>query len=179
VGRSLVLAACVCALVCVSSVRCGSGGGPGTIEVTTPGMTVELKGRGKTITVTSGETQTVAAGTYSTKLIRLVAYEQAGGRSIPWTMEVRTDFGKLAKVKVAAGETTRIKAGPPFQLRAKLIPKTSGSTRTVDMDVIIRAESGVGYSHEIRRGQRPVPPPRCRVVDRSGRVLAMGVLDYG
>lgn len=178
-SRSLVLVVFVCALVGLSAVRCGSGGDPGTIEVITPGMTIELRRGGKTVTVKSGEKQTVAAGTYTTKLIRLVAYEQAGGRSIPWTMEVRTEFGKLAKIKVAAGETTRIEAGPPFQLRAKVIPKKSGSTRTVDIDVIIRAQSGVSYSHEIRRGRTPVPPPKCRVVDRSGRVLATGILDYG
>jgi hypothetical protein len=178
--RSAFLIVLACALAMVSTVQCGlGGGGKGTVEVVTPNMIVELKGQGKTITVKSGEKQTVSAGTYQTKRIRIVAYETAGGRNIPWTMEVRTGFGDLAKVKVRSGKTTRIEAGPPFQLRAKTTLQKSGSTRSVDIDVIIVGESGVNYSHEIRRGQTVMPAPKCRILDRSGKVLGAGVLDYG
>lgn len=178
-NRSTVLVVFACVLVIVSTVRCGSGGDPGTIEVITPGMSIELRGRGTTITVKSGEKQTVASGTYKTKSIRLVAYERASGGNIPWTIEVRSDFGRLATVDVAAGETTRIEAGPPFLVKAKVTPKKSGANRVVEIDMEIIGKAGEKYWHEIYRGRKLVPSPKCQLLDESGKVISKGTLDYG
>ena len=178
-GLSLSVAAVLCGLLVVSGVQCiGGGGGDGMIEISGSGVTIEVSGP-KTMTIKSGQSVTAPAGTYKAKRIRVVAAENAGGRTIPWTVEGKGSAGELDRIKVRSGKTTTIKVGAPFTVRAKTTVKGSGSEKVVEIEMELVGASGEQYNHEIRRGATLVPPPRCRVVDRNQRVLTQGSLSYG
>ena len=92
-----------------------------------------------------------------------------------WTVTGNRNWGKMRKIRVTAGKTTKLKAGPPLILKAK--PKQSG--QTVQIEAVIVGQLGEEYAASVYKSGKRLDPPKLKIVDESGKVLASGSFAYG
>lgn len=138
-----------------------------------------LSGRGL-ITLTPGKNELeVEPGVYSPSSIRITAKEVIGEgdkkKEVPWMLRGGGQWGKLRTISVKAGETTELKPGAPLILKAK--PSQKGNT--VSINIAIVGQAGEEYSPGAYRDGKRVDPPKLKIVDESGKVLASGSFAYG
>jgi len=162
----------------------------GRIKVATPGLVLNLKGQpskviGKfeDVPVTAARELTVRPGSYETNSILLCVQD---ARKEIWTLTCARNFGKKLKtIKVAAGETATIEAGPPLSVKVSLSrpvgdhlidapPGASPKDLLIHMDYIGKA--GEYYAPRVMKGKSVGPKPRVRISDEEGNLLAEG--DY-
>jgi hypothetical protein len=85
-------------------------------------------------------------------------------------------MGPLECFTIEPGETTSIRIGPPFVVKAD-VRTWSGSDVVVISPVLVGC-AGEEYSAAFQRdGERP-PPPTCKIVDEKGTVLVSGRCGY-
>ena len=67
------------------------------------------------------------------------------------------------------------KPGPPLLIKTDV--QTKG--REVSIGLIVEGQAGEKYAGGVKKNERWQPPPRFKVVDKAGKVLASGVFKYG
>jgi hypothetical protein len=92
-----------------------------------------------------------------------------------WTLPC-LDLGPLARFEVRGGETTAVKVGPPLVLKVTAKPAEAGQ---VLMVLALAGKSGETYSVCVQKGGVPPGPPKVKVLDPTGKVLAEGNAEYG
>ena len=92
-----------------------------------------------------------------------------------WTLTSTGPWGDLERIKVAPGNTTSLKVGPPF--RVEPLVGVSGNGGRVQLRILGCA--GEQYSNVITRAGRRGTAPKVTIVDREGNVLSTGHFAYG
>jgi hypothetical protein len=87
-----------------------------------------------------------------------------------------SDPGPLAKFEVRGGETTTIEIGPPLALK---VDATAAGQGVISLEASLAGKGGETYSLAIRKGAVQPTPPKIKIFDASGKVLAEGNLEYG
>jgi hypothetical protein len=67
------------------------------------------------------------------------------------------------------------KPGPPLLVKTDV--QTRG--REVSIGLIVEGQAGEKYAGGVKKNEQWQPPPRFKVVDKAGKVLASGVFKYG
>ena len=67
------------------------------------------------------------------------------------------------------------KPGPPLLVKTDV--QTKG--RELSIGLIVEGQAGETYAGGVKKNERWQPPPRFKVVDKAGKVLASGVFKYG
>jgi len=85
-------------------------------------------------------------------------------------------MGPLDFFTIEPGETTSIRMGPPFVVKANI--RTWSSSDRVAISPVLVGCAGEEYSAAFQRdGERP-PPPTVKIVDEKGTVLVSGKCGY-
>jgi hypothetical protein len=145
----------------------------GYIKVETPGIELHLRGGlagGATIRSGSRPVE-VAARKYRPSYLEATAKHNGS----TWKLQSHGPWGTLGKVLVAAGETTKIEAGPPLRIR----PEVRSYRGRVSIGWAIYGRAGEKYRNIVWKDNRRVSAPQLRIIDRQGKVLASGRFRYG
>jgi len=91
-----------------------------------------------------------------------------------WRVYARGPWGELSRINVARGQTTHIKCGPPFTLRADV----SGSRAFVYVRYSIMGRAGENYGQIMKNGRR-LAAPEVEIVNEKGERIGGGNFAYG
>ncbi len=114
----------------------------------------------------------VPEGRYGGELFSLSKTDAEGAK---WTLKC-LDLGPLAKFEVRGGETTAIKIGPPLALKVDAGQPQSGRIR---LKLALVGKGGETYAVGVQKGGVRPEPPKVKVLDAAGKVLAEGNSEYG
>jgi len=114
----------------------------------------------------------VPEGRYRGELFSLSKTDAEGAK---WTLKC-LDIGPLAKFEVRGGETTAIKVGPPLVLKVEASAPEAGQ---VALKLALAGKGGETYSVGVQKGGVRPKPPKVKVLDSAGKVLAEGNSEYG
>jgi hypothetical protein len=136
----------------------------------------------------------VPEGRYTSRFLSITKTDAEGK---VWTLSGH-DMGPLAKFEVRGGETASIQIGPPLALKvdasgpqssAVVVVGTSGgaavsiagppSGDNVVLNLALVGKAGERYSVAPRKGTEQSPPPKVKVFDASGKILAEGNSEFG
>ncbi len=146
----------------------------GAIHVGASNLTlVLLSDMGLTTLAGSGGKWPLPEGTYR---LASVSLSQADAKGVQW-MTTSPDVEKIEPFRVRAGETLAMKIGPPLTPAAKPDSAQSGQ---VPINLFLVGQAGERYSVGLQKadGVR-LPPPKVKILDGSGKVLAEGNSEYG
>jgi hypothetical protein len=155
----------------------------GYIRIETPGVKMKLGGNwlnSKTVK-SSNEPVAINAQIYRPK--RIYITQQDGSNK--WQLTSYGPWGSLAKISVKRNETTVLKLGPPFLIRAEVRQNKSNSQRAgglrtlVSVDYAIIGRAGEHYKTYVTKNSRRQTAPSVRIVSDTGEVLAKGKFEYG
>jgi hypothetical protein len=122
--------------------------------------------------------QQLPAGKYKAIHAVLVKTDASGDM---WTFvsnssSAVTCLGPLEFFTIEPGETTTIRIGPPFVLKADV---QKGSSGRVPISPMIVGCAGEEYAAAYRRSRRQPTPIAFTIVDEKGTVLEAGKFEYG
>ena len=87
------------------------------------------------------------------------------------------DVGPLKNFEIRGGETTAIKIGPPLALKVDAVGPPSGGE--IVLSLALAGKAGETYFLGLRQGATRSSPPKVKVLDASGNVLAEGNSEFG
>jgi len=87
-----------------------------------------------------------------------------------------TRLGALEFFAIRPGETTTIRIGPPFAVKAEVQKMSTGM---VSIDSILVGCAGEQYQTGFQRNGRRAPAPSLQIVDEKGTVLVADKFQYG
>ncbi len=180
--KYLLLAVVAIAMCAALAARAAAEPETGKIKVATPGVTMVLRSGRSTVTLSpSANELDVRAGRYVPSSLQISAteiIEPGPGKKeeVSWALQAAGAWGKLSSITVRAGETVVLEPGPPFILRAK--PSYAGQG-VIGISYQLVGNAGEGYSPAAVRNQKVVSPPKLKIVDESGKLLASGSFQYG
>ena len=102
-----------------------------------------------------------------------IAKTDADGKE--WRL-MAASVGPLENFEVRGGQATAIKIGPPLTLKVEAGQPESGQ---ISLDLALAGKGGETYSVGLRKGTSSLPPPKVKVLDASGKVLAEGNSEFG
>ena len=147
----------------------------GQIKIDAGGAAAKLQLAGglfNKATINSGaEPTTVSARVHRPEQLSL-SMKQGGDT---WRIDSSGPWGKLSTIKVKDNETTRLEIGLPFLIK----PSISKSSSLVSIGLSIFGRAGVHYSAAITKNGKRLAPPKLKIVDETGNVLASGKFEYG
>ena len=143
----------------------------GYIKIDTPGAEIQLRGRFGTKTISSKGPVTVGAGLYRTQNLGIKMNQD----SETWQIGSRGPWGKLEQIEVKENQTTALKLGPPFLIK----PDVNRSGSQVSIGFAIVGQAGEQYQNAVTKNDERVSPPKAKIVDEAGTVLASGNFAYG
>jgi hypothetical protein len=114
----------------------------------------------------------VPEGWYRGELFSLSKTDAEGAK---WTLTC-LDLGPLAKFEVRGGETTAFKVGPPLVL---MVVAGAAEAGQVALKLALAGKGGETYSVGVQKGGVRPKPPKVKVLDSTGKVLAEGNSEYG
>jgi hypothetical protein len=114
----------------------------------------------------------VPEGRYGGERFSLSKTDAEGAK---WTLKC-VDKGPLAKFEVRGGETTAVKVGPPLVLKVVAGAAEAGQ---VALKLTLAGKGGETYSVGVQKGGVQPKPPKVKVLDSAGKVLAEGNSEYG
>ena len=114
----------------------------------------------------------VPEGRYGGELFSLSKTDAEGAT---WTLTC-LDLGPVAKFEVRGGETTAVKVGPPLVLKVQAGAAEAGQ---VALNLALAGKGGETYSVGVQKGGVQPKPPKVKVLDSAGKVLAEGNSAYG
>ena len=76
---------------------------------------------------------------------------------------------------IAEGETTAFAAGPPLTLSAEVHRRG----RDVSIGLILTGQGGETYIAGVAKNGTRLDPPKFKILDEKGKVLASGAFSYG
>ena len=112
-------------------------------------------------------------GQYAAANLALSKTDAAGER---WTLVDLSEFGKLARFDVRAGETVAVSIGPPLTLKVEAAAGGPGQT---GISLAYEGAAGERYSVGLRKGSGRTPAPKVKILDEGGKILAQGNAEYG
>ena len=112
----------------------------------------------------------VKARAYRARLLHITAKEG----NDTWRVYARGPWGELARIKVSRQETTRVKCGPPFTVRADV----SRSRDYVSVGYSVAGQAAEHYGRILKNG-RQLPAPGVEIVNEKGEKIASGKFAYG
>jgi len=121
----------------------------------------------------SGGKWRLPAGGYRSMGCSLTRTDAAG---VKWTLHGGSGDVKLGKFEIRPGETLAAQGGPPMVVNVKAEPPRDGVVR---LEFVLLSRGGEAYSPGALKDGRRVPPPKFRILDDSGKVLAQGNFEYG
>lgn len=92
-----------------------------------------------------------------------------------WRIDSSGPWGKLSTISVTNNNTTALKLGPPFLIK----PSVSKSSSLVSIGLSIIGRTGVHYKAAITKNGKRLAPPKLKIADETGNVLASGKFEYG
>jgi len=181
--RVVGLVGVVFALALATQVRSASPSF-GKIKVTTPGLVLELQdptSRNKRVNIPANQEIPAPPGTYKTTKLTQYAQDTSTARPTTWSIMCRSQFGNVATVTVAAGETTEVSAGAPLVVRADAqVVKDKAKGTSVSIGLGVYGSAGESYATDsIMQGKRRVPTPSLKILDENGKEMASGTFEYG
>jgi hypothetical protein len=146
----------------------------GFIKIDTAGAELQLRGGrfGTTKTASSSGPVMLSAGTYRPQYLTITT-GQNGDR---WRIESRGSWGKLEQIEIKENQTTVLEFGPPFTIKPEV---SKNNPRQVSIGFSIVGKAGEQYRNLITKNNSPVSPPKLKIVDEAGTVLAAGNFEYG
>jgi hypothetical protein len=146
----------------------------GFIKIDTAGAELQLRGDrfGTTKTASSSGPVMLSAGTYRPQHL-VITTGQNGDR---WRIESLGPWGKLEQIEIKENQTTVLEFGSPFTIKPEV---SKSSPQQVSIGLSIVGKAGEQYRNLITKNNEPVPPPKVKIVDEAGTVLAAGVFAYG
>jgi hypothetical protein len=147
--------------------------GHGYIKLETPNAELVLKsGWFDRISIKSAnEPVKVKAGTHNPRLISL---KSTKGKDT-WQIKSNGPWGDLNQIKVTKNDTTNLTFGPPLLVK----PSVHKKKNVVSVGLSIIGKSGEHYQSKVTKNGRPLPPPKLKIIDQSGKILASGKFEYG
>jgi len=91
-----------------------------------------------------------------------------------WQANCYGPYGDISKVNVSAGETTVVKAGPPFTVKPSILKTSKG----VSIGYSVTGQAGEIYQ-PFTKDYKRIPAPKLEIVNEAGDVLASGKFAYG
>ena len=145
----------------------------GYISIDTPGVKMQLRSGqfDKAKINPRGSPVKVSALVYNPQSLSIEAKKDDN----TWRIYSSGPWGKLAGIKVKNNETTRLELGPPFLIK----PTVSKSGLIVSIGLSIIGRAGEQYSIAIMKNGKGLAPPKLKIVDEAGNVLASGKFEYG
>ena len=143
----------------------------GQIKIDAPGVKIQIRGRLGTRTISSGGPVTAGTGLYRTQHIEIKTKQDNDN----WQIESRGPWGKLEQVEVKEKQTTELTLGPPFAIK----PEVNRRDSQVTIGLLITGQADERYRNVITKNGVAVSPPKVKIVDEAGTVLASGRFEYG
>jgi len=165
----IVVAATACLVFLYVSTR-----PKGYISIDVAGAEMQLAGgrfSGVEVRSSKGPAR-VTVGTYSPQNLA-IQMKQDGDT---WGIESSGPWGTLAQVKVQKDQTTALKLGPPLLVKPEV---RRGSPQQVSVGLTIFGQAGEKYRNVITKNGEPISPPKVKIVDEAGTVIASGRFEYG
>ncbi len=146
----------------------------GTLDIQNPDMELRLISDAGPYNLSGSDGKwQLPAGNYIAKMIQLKKKDDAGSL---WRLECYgREAGKLARFEIREGETLKIEAGPPLTIKTE----TGARRDAISIGFSVLGRAGEKYSPEVKKDGKRQPPPKLRIVDRSGKELAKGDFEYG
>ncbi len=113
------------------------------------------------------------AGEYQTTSAALYLRDPNGNE---WTFSMAREFGALGSFEIRTDQTTRLRAGPPFVVKADV---RAGSPGVVSISPVIIGCAGEQYQADFRCNGRHPPERAFKIVDEKGNVLVADKFQYG
>ncbi|MHC4395672.1 MAG: hypothetical protein ACYS1A_08445 [Planctomycetota bacterium] len=145
----------------------------GYIKIDTAGAKMGLHGgwfRSKTVSSTAGPVK-VNTRVYRPQWLSIVRQQN----SDTWRMESFGPWGTLKTIEVIEGQTTVLKPGPPFLVKAN-VDSRSGR---VSIGFAIEGQAGEHYQSSATKNGRRQPAPNVKIIDEQGNTLVSGKFEYG
>ena len=162
--------AIVITVVCLIAIYLGSLP-KGQIKIDTPGAEMQLRGRFGTKTISSTSPVTIGAGLYRTQYLQIKTKKDGD----TWQIESPGPWGTFEQIEVKENQTTTLKLGPPFVIK----PNVNRSGSQVSIGFAITGQAGEQYKNAITKNDESVSPPKAKIIDEAGTVLASGNFAYG
>jgi len=136
-------------------------------------MLVLLSDVGLTTLRGSGGKWQLPEGTYR---LAYMSLSQADAKGVKW-MTTNPDVDQIEPFRVRAGEMLAMKIGPPL---APAATPDSAQSGLILINLFLVGQAGERYSVGLQKadGVR-LPPPKVKILDGSGKVLAEGKAEYG
>ena len=146
----------------------------GMLDAGCPNLNLMLLGDCGFLNLTdSGGKWRLPAGWYRSLGCTLTRTDAAG---VKWTIRGGSGDGAFGQFAIRPGETFTAQGGPPMVVNVKAEPPRDGVVR---LQFVLLSRDGGAYSPgPMKNGQR-LPPPRFKVFDGSGKILAQGNFEYG
>lgn len=124
----------------------------------------------------------VPAGAYQVYGIQVSRTDAAGTE---WKIHDAGQRGRLEHFEIRGGETFAVRAGPP--LEGKVDVKFSDASRSdgkgvgreASIGFTLIGQAGERYAGGAMKGDSRSPPPKFRILNEAGKVLAASQFEYG
>jgi hypothetical protein len=119
----------------------------------------------------SGKWQ-VPAGRYTAVQARLSKTDAEGAK---WRLS-ESGSGKGEGFEIRAGETRALRLGPPLKTRIETRAADDG---TIVISLVLEGQAGEQYSPRTAKGDGTPRPPKLKILNEAGKILAQGNFEYG
>jgi len=144
----------------------------GYVNLVTPGVTVGLRGlHGEFWTKHQIGPSTNPVKTHVGQYLAPMGSLAINTGSDKWL----ASFYVSSIIKVAKGQTTVLKFGPPLHVKTEVEPLG----RQVSIGLSITGQSGERYNPQVMKNGSVLEAPKLQIVDEAGTVLASGNFEYG
>jgi hypothetical protein len=146
----------------------------GTLDAGCPDLNLMLLGDcGFHNLAGSGGKWRLPAGGYRSIGCSLTRTDAAGVR---WTLRGGSGDGTFGKFEIRPGETLTAQGGPPMVINVMAEPPKDGVVR---LGFVLLSRDGEAYSPGAEKTGQRLPPPKFKILNESGKVLAQGNFEYG
>jgi len=104
---------------------------------------------------------------------RLNVSAQQDGQT--WRIESLGPWGELSRIRIRRNETTTLRLGPPFFVKAQV--SQTGSVLSIGYSIV--GQAGEHYRSFASQDGRAMPGAKINIVDEAGNVLETGQFSYG
>lgn len=145
----------------------------GYIKIDTAGAQMRLQGGlfSRTTISSAAEPVQVTARVYRPQWLSIVRRQNGD----TWRIESSGPWGTLARLRVNEGQTTVLKPGPPFLVKANV--NSRGGRVSIGYELV--GQAGEQYRGSVTKNGRRQAAPKVKIVDEEGKILASGKFEYG
>jgi hypothetical protein len=115
----------------------------------------------------SGGKWQLPAGRYRANTWAVHCRDAEGNR---WTLKSGSTGGKLNDFTIPIGGTASFSLGPPLAL----LTSSRREGATVTLQLLLVGQSEEAYVPVVEKDDKPMTPPKMKILDESGKVLASG-----